>query len=107
MKQYRIETVEIALPDGTVIDAEVHVPTGGDVALRDCFELGEMRKSLASISTFVFEAVRDGLPRRPERIAVDFGVKLAVKSGKITSILAEASGEASVTVRLEWGPDAR
>jgi hypothetical protein len=33
---------------------------------------------------------------------VDFGLKFGLKSGKLFSFLAEASGEASLLVRLEW-----
>lgn len=96
-----VELVEIELPDGEIMLAEVKV-LDADVGALDRFALTEMTTSAARIGEFVYETIRTSMPRSPDRIAVQIGLKLAVKSGALTSILAEASGEASVMVQLEW-----
>ncbi|MBP2472388.1 hypothetical protein JOF53_001260 [Crossiella equi] len=98
----RREIVPISVGDRTVY-AEVSVPAGGDVSTVDL--LGNavaLQEQIAAIAGWVATAVHTSLPRKPDRVGVDFGVKLGVKSGKLFSVLAEASGEASLTVRLEW-----
>jgi hypothetical protein len=96
-----VELVEIELPDGEVMLAEVKV-LDADVGSLDRFALNEVTASAARIGDFVYQTMRKSMPRSPDRIAVQIGLKLAVKSGALTSILAEASSEASVTVQLEW-----
>ncbi|MGQ0717450.1 MAG: CU044_2847 family protein [Pseudonocardiales bacterium] len=38
--------------------------------------------------------------------SVAFGLKLTAKSGKLTGLLVEGGGEASLTVTLTWKPPA-
>ncbi|MEU4443197.1 CU044_2847 family protein [Actinosynnema sp. NPDC050801] len=91
--------------DGTIL-AEVAMDSGpADVSVRRFLRLDDARATITETARWVIGAVRSGLPEKPDKIGVDFGVKLAVKSGKLTSVLAEANGEAAITVRLEWTPD--
>jgi hypothetical protein len=39
----------------------------------------------------------------PERASVEFGVQVAVKSGQLTGLVVEGSGQASLKVTLGWG----
>ena len=103
----RIEIVEVELPDGGVIAAEVTVAGGGDVAVWERLQLEEATGTIRHVSGWVVDSVREALPDPPDRWCVEFGLKLAVKTGKLTSVLAEAGGEASVLVRLEWDRDVR
>jgi hypothetical protein len=48
------------------------------------------------------ETLKNALPDPPRRYGVEFGLKLSVETSGLTSILAKATGEASVLVRLEW-----
>lgn len=85
------------------MNAEVAVPRSGDVAWRDRrFPVAGVTADLSRISRWLAEELRSAFPERPERIGVEFGLKLAAKSGTLVGVLAEASGEASVVVRLEW-----
>ncbi|MEV7022725.1 CU044_2847 family protein [Kitasatospora sp. NPDC093558] len=40
---------------------------------------------------------------KPKKAAVEFGVKVAVKGGAMTSLFVNAAGEAAVKITLEWG----
>jgi hypothetical protein len=39
---------------------------------------------------------------RPDKARVSFGVDVAVKAGKLVSMLTESGGTATLTVTLEW-----
>ncbi|MEB3119844.1 MAG: CU044_2847 family protein [Snowella sp.] len=53
------------------------------------------------------EAIADSLVKtfkkvQPQKASVEFGVKVAIKSGKLTTLLVEGSGEANLKIHLEW-----
>ncbi|WP_018353357.1 CU044_2847 family protein [Longispora albida] len=101
--QQRSRIVDIELPDGEVIAAEVVLAgAGGDAGALDRLKLDETRAAIGRIGRWVVEEVRAALPDKPTTLGVEFGLKFGMKSGKLTSVLAEASGEASVVIRLEW-----
>ncbi|WP_162907741.1 CU044_2847 family protein [Allorhizocola rhizosphaerae] len=95
------EIVEVELPDGEVILAEVAM-VDSDVGAFDRFRLDEARSAISKVGGWALQTVRSSLPEAPDRFGVEIGLKLAVKSGVLTSVLAEASGEASITVKMEW-----
>lgn len=100
----RVEVVEVQLPGGDVFFAEVEVPAGGDARWRpgQRFSLEDVRANVVGIGSWVLETVREVLPLAPEKVGVEFGLKLTAKTGPLVAALAEASGEASVVVKLEW-----
>ncbi|WP_412538514.1 CU044_2847 family protein [Longispora sp. K20-0274] len=65
---------------------------------------GQVEAQIAQIGTWVTQAVKSALPDAPSRVGVDFGVKLTAETGKVLGVLAKASGEASLVIRLEWEP---
>ena len=113
------EIVEITMPDGTVINAEVLVSN----SITDAGAQGR-RLSLVeakeSVTSFVHWAVSglgipaaagtsgsQGLDSWPAgmtlgRIELEFGLKLMVKGGMLASVVAAVGGEATAVVRLEW-----
>lgn len=113
------EIVEIAMPDGTVINAEVSVSD----SITDAGAQGR-RLSLAeakeSVASFVHWAVSGlgtpaadgtggshGLDSSPAgmtlgRVELEFGLKLMVKGGMLASVIAAVGGEATAVVRLGW-----
>jgi len=106
MVDRRVEVVEVAVPGGGVFFAEVEVPAGGDAGWWSGrrFSLEDVRANVVSIGSWVFDTVRDSLPQTPQTVGVEFGLKLTVKTGGLVAALAEAGGEASVVVKLEWSP---
>jgi len=95
------ELIEIEMPDGHNILAEVEV-LGSDVGALSRFDLSEVSASAARIGEWLRDSITSTISDAPDRVAVEIGLKLAVKSGALISVLAEASGEASVTVHMEW-----
>jgi hypothetical protein len=96
--------VEVQLPDGDIMLAEV-VVRGGDVGALDRFPLDQARATAARIAQWAKDTVLAALPERPDRFGVQVGLNLVVKSGVLTSVLASASTEASITISMEWDRD--
>ncbi|MGS0684603.1 CU044_2847 family protein [Nakamurella sp. GG22] len=100
------EIVEIDLGDGTSLLAEVAV-AGGDVGAWDRFTLSAVKSAIGRIARWTKEKLLQDLPEPPDRVEIEFGMKFAVQTGELVSVLAEASGEASIIVRVEWNHKAQ
>jgi hypothetical protein len=115
------EIIEIAMPDGTVINAEVSVPDSiADVGARGRLNLGEARQTITSFVKWAVSGLGlpagdgAGPPGEAEsaappgmalgRVELEFGLKLMVKGGMLSSVIAAVGGEATAVVRLEWAP---
>lgn len=90
------------VPGEPPVLVEVATAGGGDVGLRERLHLDEVGDMVRTLGEWTAGQARTALPEVPEEFEVSFGVKIGVKSGKLVGILAEASGEASLTVRMLW-----
>ncbi|MEU1505266.1 CU044_2847 family protein [Kitasatospora sp. NPDC005748] len=84
---------------------------GGDAGVRDAagralaelpLRLDAVGGVLRDVGRWASDSVADAGPAMPDALEVEFGLKLAVKSGKLIGVVAEAGGEASFTVRMSW-----
>ncbi|MBQ1019821.1 hypothetical protein KBX71_18410 [Micromonospora sp. D93] len=93
--------VQVELPTGDLIWAWVAVdgPTNVASGVLQKLDVEDLRKTVRGVSTSLPEAVNDLVP---DAVQVEFGLELALKSGKLTSVLAEAGATASVKVTLTW-----
>jgi hypothetical protein len=112
----RTEIVQVEMPDGVVIDAEVSVADSiSDVGVRSRLHLADAKGSIGSfvrwaVSSVGGPGVESSDPAKPpgpegmtlSRVEMEFGLKLAVTSGALTSVIASAGGEATAVVRLAW-----
>lgn len=120
------ETVAIDLGDGSTVTAEVigdlqfqALPDQGasgygDVGFgavnRSAAQLGsavaltldQVRGTVQGIGRWAAQTITQGEAGSPDAFEVEFGLKLAVKSGQLLGIIAEAGSEAGLTIRLSW-----
>jgi len=78
---------------------------GGPVTIGDASPLSfdGVRATVEGIAT---ELAQVWQKVKPAEASVAFGLKLTAKSGKLTGLLVEGGGEASLTVTLTWtSPD--
>ncbi|MEU7953432.1 CU044_2847 family protein [Micromonospora chalcea] len=102
-----VEPVRLRMPNGQEIWARVAVEGGpADVAWRG--ELPSARlDDLVDTVQAVAASVREALSAaRPDGWSVEFGIELAVKSGKVISVLTETGAKASLRVTLNWSGNA-
>ena len=100
----RVEIVEIELADGEIAYVEAELDVKGDVRAGKRFRFDEVNGQIRRITRWLLAEVRDAVPDTPDKIGLEFGFKFSAKTGKLVGALAEAGGEASVVVRLEWSP---
>jgi hypothetical protein len=94
-----VESVPVEV-DGTTFYVEVAEPSGvGTVGLDKALSFDGVRDSVAAIAG----ELRLAWDRaRPQEATVAFGLKLSARQGKLTGLLVEGGGEASLTVTLKW-----
>jgi hypothetical protein len=70
--------------------------------LEDAISFEGVRNTISAIASSLTGALEDA---KPDEATVEFGLELAVKSGKLTGLLVEGSGTTSLKVTLVWkGP---
>ena len=96
--------VQVQLPTGEVIWAKVEVDGPQNVASAGLqrLDVEELGRTVRGLSASLYQAVDSLLP---DEVEVEFGLELALKSGKVISMLAEAGTTASVKVTLGWKGD--
>jgi hypothetical protein len=96
--------VEVELPNGATALVQAIDAGGGAV------KAGRAGKSDISGVMGVLEgmsaAIRSALVEAaPDKVCVEFGLELAIKSGALTAMLVSGEGNASLKVTLEWQHD--
>lgn len=97
--------LQVELPTGEVIWARVAVDGPQNVASGGLHRLDveDLSRTVRGMSASLRAAVDD---LAPDEVEVEFGLELALKSGQLISMLAEAGATASVKVTLAWKADA-
>ncbi|WBB93439.1 CU044_2847 family protein [Verrucosispora sp. WMMC514] len=94
-------SIQVELPTGEVIWAMVAVDGAANVAANTLrrLDIEDLRRTVRGVSACLREAVDELVP---DELQVEFGLELALKAGRLTSVLAEAGATASVKVTLTW-----
>ncbi len=106
------DPVSVQLPSGQVIQVAVHdsdllKPSGPrDVGLGDAAVQIMQLPDFVETVDGVLDMVRTAVSRaRPDTVAVEFGVEINVKTGKLVSVLTEAGGKCHLKLTATWGKD--
>lgn len=96
--------IQVELPNGDVIWARVPVDGVSNIksGTLQRLDVDDLRRTVRGVSESLRDALKD---LAPGQIQIEFGLELAVKTGKITSMLAEAGATATVKVALTWYGD--
>ena len=70
-------------------------PVGAQAA----FSMDGVRDTIEAVASQVADVWKKV---KPDEASVEFGLKIAVKSGKLTGLLVEGAGEASLNITLTW-----
>lgn len=93
--------VEVELPTGDVVWVRAESTGPTDVAVTGPLRLDaeQLRSTVRGVAASLRGALEDLVP---DQVQVEFGLELAVKTGKLTSILAEAGGKSTIKLTLTW-----
>jgi len=102
--EQRTENVRIQLASGKSIWAEVSSvgPREQDVVFEgvaEALSLDAVRDGIIDLANLTLDAIKQV---SPTRAAVEFGLELALESGKLTALWVKGSGKANLKVTLEW-----
>jgi Trypsin-co-occurring domain 1 len=111
--QAGVKAVTVLLPSGAPILVEAHGATSDDgmasVGLRD-LAIGGALDTVRELGSLVADKLKAA---KANRVAVELNIAFAAEGGKLTSLIVNGRGAASLTVTLEWsdpgragGPDA-
>ncbi len=92
--------IETKLGDETVLVKAVAIGGGQDVAKLGLPEFSDVTKMVESVGASFYEALA---AIAPKKASVEFGIEVALKSGKLVGLLVDGSGTATIKVTLEWG----
>ena len=96
------QVVEISLPNGSVALARVSRAgqTGAEkTAAVPRFDFEDVSRALEGLT----QALKGALEKAaPDKVTVELGLELAVKSGKLTGLVVEGAGKGSLGITLEW-----
>jgi Trypsin-co-occurring domain 1 len=95
------QVVQAELPGGGTIGVKA-VDLGGaaDVNALEVLKFEDLAKTIRTIADTIGSALKQSAPSKG---TVTFGLEVAVESGKLTSLLVQGSGTATLTITLEWG----
>ncbi len=96
----RQELIPVKLANGAKIRVAATMLGGEeDVAFRlPSFE--EVTNTIEGIASSLNAALEKV---KPKKASVEFGLEVAMESGKLTSLLVDSSGTATLKITLEWG----
>jgi len=97
---------EVVLPGGASVQVrladDAAVGGFGSVGLGDKLDLDEALAQIGEVAALVRHKL---VPLAPTKAKVEFGVSFTVQSGKLTALVFDGKGTASLTVSLEWQHD--
>lgn len=102
-----VRVVEVVLPNNTtalvrVTDLDEDGQVAEKVGWQEAFDFAGVSSALEGIA----KGIRSGLEKvTPAKTTVELGIELALKNGKLTGLIVEGGGKASLKVTLEWGKE--
>jgi hypothetical protein len=98
----RNEIVPVRLADGQIVQIQVTaIGSEEDIAF-GILSFGEVSKAIQSIAHEVADVLSTVSPRKA---SVEFGLEVALESGKLTALWVKGSGTATLKITLEWGQE--
>jgi hypothetical protein len=78
----------------------VNLGGAGDVSRLGRIDLKEVAATITDVAETLGDAIKSA---SPSKASVEFGLEIAIKGGKLVSLITEAGGTATLNVTLEWG----
>jgi hypothetical protein len=94
------EIVPVQFADGTRLHIKATIlGREEDVAFK-LLSFEQVTDTIEHVATALTAALKKA---KPKKASVEFGLEIAVDSGKLTALLVESGGTATIKIALEWG----
>jgi Trypsin-co-occurring domain 1 len=94
----RTETIETELENGQHIHVEA-VALRGEEVLADFLPFEEVTNAIEGIAKTVVATLEKV---KPHKATVEFGIQIAIDSGKLTAVVVKGDATANLKITLEW-----
>jgi hypothetical protein len=95
----RTELIKARTADGKIIHVQATMLGGEEDVAGGVMSFDGVADALQEVSKIIAITISSV---KPEKASVEFGLEIAVESGKLTAMLVKGSGTASLKVKLEW-----
>jgi len=95
----RTEIVPVKLNDGSTVNIETTLLGGDEDVSSFLPSLAEVSKTIEKIASEILEPLKKV---KPKKMQVEFGLAIALESGKLTTLWVKGQGTANLKVVLEW-----
>jgi NTP-dependent ternary system trypsin peptidase co-occuring protein len=100
MDNDEIEVVDASLPNGVVVGVEVPRSGGAaNVSALDHLDFDQVQRAIEGLAEVVGHALEK---IRPQRASAELSLGLKVETGKLSAVLVQAGGSASIKISLGW-----
>lgn len=100
---FQTEIIPVELSDGTVVKVEA-TPIGEQRIAFQSRPFQEAATTIKSIAREIARTIQDIQQEvKPKNFSVTLGLKIAVESGQLTTLIVKGSGEANLEITMEWG----
>lgn len=96
----RQELIPVKLANGSEIRVAATILGGEEDVAFKLLSFDEVTNTIEGIAGSLNAALQKV---KPKKASVEFGLEVAVESGKLTSLLVNGSGTATLKITLEWG----
>jgi Trypsin-co-occurring domain 1 len=96
----RQAVIPVMLANGTEIRVAATMLGGEENVAFKLLSFEEVTNTIEGIADSLNAALQKV---KPKKASVEFGLEVAVESGKLTSLLVNGSGTATLKITLEWG----
>jgi hypothetical protein len=94
--------IPVKLPNNTTMYVQATRLGGPSEVAGGLPDFSDVTEKIEGIAQAVKQSIEHVKPRRT---TVEFGLEVALESGKLTSLLVKGSGSASLHITLEWGEE--
>lgn len=100
---YSTKIIPIELSDGTVVKVEA-TPIGEQRIAYQRRPFQDAASIIKSIAREIAGTIQDIQQEvKPDKFSVTLGLKIAIESGQLTTLIVKGAGEANLEITMEWG----
>ncbi|MEG3439686.1 CU044_2847 family protein [Pannus brasiliensis CCIBt3594] len=96
----RSEVIPVKVNENVTVLVETRDLGGEEEVSGNLFDFQDVADTIEAITQSIAATIEKV---KPKKATVEFGVEVAVKSGKLTALIVEGQGKGNLKITLEWG----
>lgn len=96
----RSKVISVKVKENVTVLVEARALGGEQEVSGTLFDFQNVADTIEAITESIATTIQKV---QPKKATVEFGVEVAVKSGKLTALIVEGEGKGNLKITLEWG----